>query len=277
MKDKGRIVLVNALIYVGILVIVIISFFPIYFVITTSFKQTVDAFVMPPKWIFTPTMVHHYKIWLETDFGRSVINSIIIALGTVGLSVPVGTLAGFYFARNESKMSRVLLFLTLIFRMTPPMLLVIPFFFMARSSGLYDTHLIMILIMVATNQPFTIWLMRGFFLDIPPELDEAAMMDGCSRWGAFWRVILPVTKPGLGAAMIFSFLLAYNAFFFPLILTGTRAKPATVAIAEYGAELIQYWSISCAGVSAIMGPMVIFMIVAQKQLVKGLTFGAVKK
>ena len=135
----------------------------------------------------------------------------------------------------------------------------------------------MILIMVATNQPFTIWLMRGFFLDIPPELDEAAMMDGCSKWGAFWRVILPVTKPGLGAAMIFSFLLAYNAFFFPLILTGTSAKPATVAIAEYGAELIQYWSISCAGVSAVMGPIVIFMIVAQKQLVKGLTFGAVKK
>ena len=142
MKDKGRTILVNALIYAGILAIVIISFFPIYFVITTSFKQTVDAFVMPPKWIFTPTMVHHYKIWLETKFGKSVINSIIIALGTVGLSVPVGTLAGFYFARNESRMSRALLFLTLVFRMTPPMLLVIPFFFMARSSGLYDTHLI---------------------------------------------------------------------------------------------------------------------------------------
>lgn len=275
MKSK-RIIIARIVTYVVISIITIASFFPIFFVLTTSLKQTADAFASPPKWIFLPTFEYHYYIWTKTPFFRYVVNSLVIALGTTGISVPTATLAAYYLARHESKQNRMLLFSILATRMMPRILLIIPFFLIARSLGLYDTHIVVILIMVAINQPFTIWLMRGFFLEIPVELDEAAMVDGCSRWRLFWQVILPVVKPGLVAATLFSFLLAYNEFFFPLVLTGTFAKPATVAIAEFGAELIQYWSISCAGALAIMMPIAAFMIVLQKHLVKGLTFGALK-
>jgi multiple sugar transport system permease protein len=134
----------------------------------------------------------------------------------------------------------------------------------------------MILIMVAFNQPFSIWLMRGFFLGVPKELDEAAVIDGCSKIGALIRVILPVVAPGIATTAIFSFLLAYNNFLFPLILTGTGAKTLPVAIAEYGAENIKYWSISAAGVTGVIIPIVIIMIFVQKHFVRGLTSGALK-
>jgi multiple sugar transport system permease protein len=141
---------------------------------------------------------------------------------------------------------------------------------------LIDSYWMMILSMVAINQPFTIWLMRSFFLDVPVELDEAAMIDGCNRWQAFRMIVLPAVRPGLAVTALFSALLAYNEFLFALILTGSRTKTLPVAIAEYGGEDISYWSLSAAGAIGIMLPVVIFTIAVQRNLIRGLTFGAVK-
>lgn len=168
------------------------------------------------------------------------------------------------------------LFGLLAIRMFPRMLLVIPFFVVAKALGLFDTRMVVVLVMVAFSQPFTIWLMRGFFLDIPVELDEAARIDGCTPFQVFRLVVLPVVKPGLVVTVLFSLLLAYNEFLFPLILTGTQAKPLPVAISEYGAENIEYWSLSAAGAIGIMVPIVLFMILVQRHIVRGLTFGALK-
>jgi multiple sugar transport system permease protein len=253
-----------------------VNLLPIIHAVLTSLKHPVDAFAVPTKWIFEPTLAYHRAIWLEKDFGWYLANSAIIALGTVAISVPVGTLAAYALSRIRTRRSQALLFGLLAIRMFPRMLLVIPFFVMAKVLGLFDTRTIVVLAMVAFNQPFAIWLMRGFFLDIPIELDEAARIDGCTSFQVFWRVVLPVVRPGLVATTLFSLLLAYNEFLFPLILTGTEAKPLPVAISEYGAENIEYWSLSAAGAIGIMAPIVLFMILVQRHIVRGLTFGALK-
>lgn len=253
-----------------------VNLLPIVHAVLTSLKYPVDAFAVPTKWIFTPTLAYHRAIWLEKDFVWYFANSAVIALGTVAISVPVGTMAAYALSRIRTRRSQALLFGLLAIRMFPRMLLVIPFFVMAKVLGLFDTRTIVVLAMVAFNQPFTIWLMRGFFLDIPIELDEAARIDGCTSFQVFSRVILPVVKPGLVATTLFSLLLAYNEFLFPLILTGTQAKPLPVAISEYGAENIEYWSLSAAGAIGIMAPIVLFMILIQRHIVRGLTFGALK-
>lgn len=253
-----------------------INLVPILWGLLISIKQPADAFSIPPTLIFEPTLLFHWEVWVERGFFSFLINSLIVAAGTICISVPLGTLAAYGLARTKTKYASTLLFSLLAIRMLPQILLAIPFFVMARYLSLIDTYLMMILAMVAINQPFTIWLMRSFFVDVPVELDEAAMIDGCNRWQAFWHVVLPTVRPGLAVTSLFSMLLAYNEFLFALILTGSRTKTLPVAIAEYGGEDINYWSLSAAGAIGIMLPPVIFTILVQRHLIRGLTFGAVK-
>jgi multiple sugar transport system permease protein len=250
--------------------------FPVVHVLLISLKSPVDAFAVPTKWLFVPTFEHHRYLWLDKGFSRFLMNSLAIGLGTVCISVPTATLAAYGLVRHAGKLSSAILFVLLSLRMFPHMLLVIPYFLLARQLSLYDSRLVMILVMVAFNQPFAIWLMRGFMLNVPRELDEAAVIDGCRPATLVWRVIVPVILPGMATTAIFSFLLAYNDYLFALVLTGTRAKTLAVAIGEYGAENIMYWSISAAGVSGVIMPVIIIMIFLQKAFVKGLTSGAIK-
>ena len=275
MRDTTKI-MEKVIIYCILILISAIFMFPVLHTVFTSLKKPVDAFCMPPKWLFSPTLKYHIHIWTKENFPKYLINSLIIAVGTVSISVPIASLGAYGLVRHRSMAAFIALLGLLSIRMFPRMLLVIPYFLLSRSLHLHDTRIIMILIMVAFNQPFSIWLMRGFFLNVPVELDEAAMVDGCTRFGAFRRVILPVVLPSIAATAIFCFLLAYNDFLFALILTGTQAKTLPVAIAGYGAERIEYWSISAAGVIGIMAPVVLIMLFLQRYFVKGLTFGALK-
>jgi len=249
---------------------------PVVWGLLTSIKNPVDAFAVPPRLLFRPTLVFHYRVWFEEGFGRFLLNSAVIALGTACISVPLGTLAAYALARLRAPWTRSVLLGLLLVRMFPHILLAIPFFVLAKALNLYDTYLAMVLAMVAINQPFTIWLMRSFFIDVPTELDEAARIDGAREWEVLLRVVLPVVRPGLVVTTLFSLLLAYNEFLFALILTGTRTKPLPVAIASYGAEDINYWSISAAGAIGITLPIVLFMALSQRHMVRGLTSGAVK-
>ena len=156
------------------------------------------------------------------------------------------------------------------------MLLAIPFFVMGSFLNMIDTYPLLILALVAINQPFTIWLMYSFFLDIPRDLDEAAAIDGCNLWQTFRIVILPLVRPGLTVAALFSLLLSYNEFLFALVLTGIKTKTLPVAIASFGGEDVSDWSISAAGAIGIMLPIVVIMLFVQRHLVRGLTIGAVK-
>ncbi len=266
----------HRLLLAALVLFTLVNLVPILWGLLISLKQPADAFAIPPKLIFTPTLEFHQEVWLERGFAGYLLNSLVIAGVTVLISVPVGTLAAYALARMRSRVAQPLLIGLLAVRMLPQILLAIPFFVMARWLGIIDTYPAMVLAMVAVNQPFTIWLMRSFFADVPVELDEAALIDGCNRWQAFRLVVLPTLRPGVAVTALFSMLLAYNEFLFALILTGSHTKTLPVAIAEYGGEDINYWSLSAAGAIGIMLPPVIFTLLVQRHLIRGLTFGAVK-
>jgi multiple sugar transport system permease protein len=271
MKSRHQFLLMLALI-----VFTAINLTPVFWALLTSLKQPVDAFAIPPKLIFSPTLMFHKEVWTERGFWSFLVNSMIVSVATVAISVPLGTMAGYALARTRSRHRQPVLFGILAVRMFPQILLAIPFFIMANALGLIDTYFALIVSFVAINQPFTIWLMRSFFVDIPLELDQAARIDGCNEWQVFFKVLLPVAKPGLVVAAIFSFLLGFNEFLFALILSGSGTKTLPVAIAEYGGEDVAYWSISAAAAIAIMLPPLILTLFAQKHLVRGMTVGAVK-
>ena len=266
----------QVLLFLALCAFTVVNLTPIIWAFLTSIKQPVDAFAVPPKLIFSPTFDFHREVWVEKEFWRFLIHSVIIAVATVCVSVPIGSMAAYGLSRMRGAGTRGLLFGLLAMRMFPHILLAIPFFILAQSLHLIDTYPAMVLALVAINQPFTIWLMRSFFLDVPIELDEAARIDGCTLWQTFTRVALPVVRPGLWVTSLFSLLLAYNEFLFALVLTGPNTKTLPVAIAEYGGEDLNYWSISAAAAIGIMLPIVLFMMALQRNLVRGLAFGAVK-
>ncbi len=253
-----------------------VTLVPVLWAILTSLKDPVDAFAIPPKLIFAPTLMFHYEVWVERGFWSFLVNSLIVSVATVAISVPIGAMAAYALARSQSRYRHRILYGLLAVRMFPQILLAIPFFVMANAMGLIDTYSGMVIAFVAVNQPFTIWLMRSFIIDVPRELDEAARVDGANEWQIFWRVVLPVVRPGLLVTALFSFLLGYNEFLFALILSGTQTKTLPVAIAEYGGEDVAYWSLSAAAAIGIMLPALLFTLFAHRHLVRGMTAGAVK-
>ncbi len=249
---------------------------PFIWTFLTSIKKTVDAFANPPVWFFEPTFQAYRQLWVDEGFTRYLMNSAIISLGTVFISISLGCLAGYGLSRYHGKAGFWILFMAFVFRALPRLTFLLPFYFIARVTGSFDTYTLLILVMVAINQPFTIWMLRSFFADIPDALEEAAMVDGCNRFQAFWYVIVPIMGPGIVTASIFSLLLAYNEYLIPLVLTATNAVPLPVAISQFGAEDIRYWSLSAAGGISIALPILLIVIFLQRYLVKGLTSGAVK-
>lgn len=266
----------QTLLFVWLAVFSFVNLVPLIWAALTSIKNPADAFTIPPTLIFEPTLEYHRTVWLERGFVHYLINSLIVSAGTVLISVPIGSLAAYGLSRLPSRRSGPILFGLFTIRMFPHMLLAIPFFVMGSFLGMIDTYPLLILALIAINQPFTIWLMHSFFLDIPRDLDEAAAIDGCNLWQAFRIVILPLVRPGLTVAALFSLLLSYNEFLFALVLTGVQTKTLPVAIASFGGEDVSDWSISAAGAVGIMLPIVIIMILVQRHLVRGLTIGAVK-
>jgi ABC-type glycerol-3-phosphate transport system permease component len=176
---------------------------PFVWTFLTSIKQVIDAFSIPPVWTFTPTFEAYQSLWIEEGFVKYLINSVIVSVGTVTISISIGCLAGYALSRYNRPAGFWILFAAFVFRALPRMTFLLPFFFFARITGTFDTHILLILVLVAINQPFTIWMLRSFFQEIPESLEESAMIDGCTRFQAFWYVILPVMGPGVVTASIF--------------------------------------------------------------------------
>ncbi len=210
------------------------------------------------------------------EFYDYFVNTLIVTVGTVIVSISIGCLAGYALARYSGIDGVVILITALGFRALPRMAFVLPYFWLGQKSGLHDTYALLIICLVAVNQPFTIWMLRSFFMDIPREIEESAMVDGCNRLTAFLRVIIPITWPGIISTALFTLLLAYNEFLLVRILTQSKWT-LPVAIAQYtgGEDPGHITLASAASVSATL-PIVIVILFFQKQLVKGLAAGAVK-
>lgn len=204
------------------------------------------------------------------------LNTIIVTVGTITISISIGALAGYGLARYAGLAGVVILVAALGFRALPRLAFILPYYWIGAYLNLLDTRLLVILTLVAVNQPFTIWMLRSFFMDVPKELEEAAMVDGCNRLTAFLRVIVPITWPGIISTALFTLLLAYNEFLLVRVLTQTNWT-LPVAISRFtGGEDPRHLTLAAASAVSVTIPIVIVILFFQKNLVKGLSAGAVK-
>lgn len=276
-RDAGSTLGHKVRVFAGVLVS-LIFLFPIYWMVLTSFKQQVDIFTNPPTFFFTPTLATYAEYMKRADIVRRLLNTIIVAAGSGLLSIVVGTMAGYALARIRLKGAATIGLLILLSRGVPPIALAVPMFLVARKLGLTDKHITLILAYSTFLIPYVMWLMRSFFLSLPKELEESAMIDGCSRYGAFFKIILPISLPGLLSTLIFSMILAWEELLFALVLTNRNASTIPVAIAGIAGDTVNgaNWGALTAVGTITVVPVVIFALLVQKWLIKGLADGATK-
>lgn len=257
-------------------IIVIGSLLPLVWLFTTALKTNVDAFAMPPKLIFQPTLDNFAKVLQQGDFIGSYMNSIVVVLATTAFSLLFGVTAGYTLARTSGRTSRFMGMWIILVRMAPAMGFALPFYLMFRTLGLLDSYLALVLVYMTITLPFVTWIMTGYFKSIPLEMEEAARVDGCTRIQALFRVVLPTAIPGVATCAIFSFIMSWNEFFYPLILSGRNTSTAPVAIQGFISYAGVDWGQLAAAAVLVLLPVLLFTVFAQKGLVRGLTAGAVK-
>jgi multiple sugar transport system permease protein len=278
--SKARRRLSAGIAYLAIVLALLWTLFPVYWLAVNSFKIDLDIFAVPPVWFdFTPTLKHYVATFIERPFLRYSLNSLIIAVSTTIISLVFGTMAGYALARftYPGRVRPNLSFWILSTRMMPPIVTIIPLFIFFNYFSLLNTKTAVVIAYTAINLPFVTWMMKSYFQDLPVELEEAAMVDGDTRWGAFIHVALPLARPGLAATSTFSLILAWNEFLLALILTQTEvSQTLPIGIAGRINQYTTYWGeISAAGTLASV-PIMIFAFIVQRHLVRGLSFGAVK-
>ena len=290
---RGRYVSARLLIYAALLFWAFISLFPIYWTFTTSFKTAVNVtqgHLIP--WVdFQPDWKGWRSLGLSPDtIGRTSTvrsefllrfeNSIFASIGASLLAIVIGSLAAYGLSRFDYKFgpwrNKDISFFFLSQLILPPVVLAMPFLVLYKELALLDTRVGLILVYTLMVLPIVIWIMRDQFETIPIELEQAALVDGCTVWGAFFRIVLPIALPGIVAAFILSVILCWNEYFFAALLTSTNAKTLPVMVAsQTGSQGISWWSMAALSTAAI-APLLVIGILLERYIVKGLTAGAVK-
>ncbi len=251
--------------------------FPLLWLLQTSLKPAREAFAIPPVWVFQPILDNYRNIFQAAPVLAYLKNSLLIALGTTGLSLALGVPAGYALARAASRAAGNTALLMLAIRMAPPVALLIPFYLVMRDLRLLGTYAAVILLQSVFNTTFVTWMMRGFFLSLPPDLELAAQTDGCTRFGAFWRVALPLSVPGVATAAIFIFTLSWNDFLLPLLLTGRTTRTLTLGILETMSTYEIGWNNMAAFGMVTVLPVLALGFLMQRYYIRGLTLGAVRE
>ncbi len=266
----------NALTYTLLLGAILIWAFPVLWVVLTSIKPRTDIFTNPPTIAFVPTL-DHYEAALNTrGIVDSIRNSLIITVASTVFAIVVAVPAAYAFARLRFRFKTHLSFYTLFMQMAPPIGLLIPYFFALNRLRLLDTYVGLIVIYLSFTLPFSIWIMITYFLDVPKELEEAAAVDGASRFAAFLRIVVPQVRGGIAVTAIFAFINAWNEFLYAVVLTGPDTQTVTVAIFGFLGASESRWGPFTATGTMIMAPVVVVALIAQKQIVRGLGLGSVK-
>ena len=258
---------------------------PLFIMVVSSFKDLLDAFQVPAvgdwggisvMFDFEPTGQHYVELFTEKHFGTYLRNSLIASLGSAAVSVSLGSMAAYALSRAEFRGKRDLLFWIISTRMAPVVAVMVPLYVIFRSSGLVGTLPGLILAYTTFNLPFAIWILKGFFDNVPYAIEEAAQCDGCTRWQAF-RLIIPLVAPGIGAFIVLCVLFGWNDFLFASIIGSGGAKTLPVATAELVQPVkIQWGMIMAAGV-VTAAPMMFLGLLIRRYLVTGLTMGAVRE
>jgi multiple sugar transport system permease protein len=296
----------------GLLVILyaVITLIPLIWIIATGFKSPSDAISYPPKVIFEPTLEGYVNLFTErtratpemmeavgapttwyerivrdqnmvisgpSRYGERFLNSVIIGFGSTILCMVLGTAAAYAFSRFRVPLKDDLMFFILSTRMMPPIAVAIPIFLMFRNLGLSDTHLGMILLYTAVNLSLSVWLLKGFIDEIPIEYEEAALIDGYTRFQAFTKVVLPQAATGIASTAIFCLIFAWNEYAFAVLLTSGTAQTAPPFIPTIIGVGGKDWPAVAAGATIFLVPVMVFTILLRKHLLRGITFGAVRK
>jgi multiple sugar transport system permease protein len=273
-RKKNRIY--NTFVYTFLIVFIIIVLIPYIWLILTSLKNRVDAFSMPPKLFFTPTLANYKAAFLDKGFLLNFKNSVIVTVASTFLSLVIGLPSAYAFSRFPFKGDKALYYYLLCTRFTPVMVLALPLYLIMAKLRLLNTFTGITIAETAFNLAFVVWMMRGFFDTIPLEVDESARVDGCSRFGVFMRIGIPLTRSGLAATTVFCAINCWNEFLMALILTGRDTTTLPVAIPGLLTPQGTDWGQIAAVGSVITIPVLVLAIFVQQHMVKGMTMGAIK-
>jgi multiple sugar transport system permease protein len=265
------------LIYAGLTALTVMFLFPLVWVLGLSLKTRLQVFATPPLYLWWPTLENYADVLRRADFLQAFLNTLIISASAVLLSLCVGAPAAYAFARFPFTGRSFLFFALLVMRMLPPIAVLVPMYVLFSKLGLATTRFSVVLAYTTFSLPLVVWLMRGYFEDLPVDLEEAAWIDGASRFGTFVYIILPLARPGLVAASILCLQLAWNDFLFAAVLTNnaTQTMPVLMAAFNAGDSGMDWGGLTASGMLVTL-PVILFSFAAQRHLVAGLSSGAVK-
>ena len=264
-----------------LLVVVVIAvwafyLFPLVWLVMMSLKTRADMFAVPPLFVFSPTVEHFRTTLADEKFLAALRNSLIVTVVSVVASLVLGSLAGYSLARFRSRFSEQMALGLIIGRMIPPIVFVVPLFLLFNRFGLRNTYLGLILVYTAFNLPFAVWMLRSFFEEVPVELEQAAMVDGATRLRVFWSITMPLAAAGFAATAVFVAIVTWSEFLFALILSGPDTTTLPLKLASFLTDRTVVWGgVASSGVLVIV-PLVALGLLVQRNLIKGLTLGAMK-
>jgi multiple sugar transport system permease protein len=261
--------------YATSIAVSVIFLFPVYWMFSVSLKRPEEIFRSPPAWYPSEPQFSNFRVLFTEGDAWTIVNSLIIAGSSTVIAMALGALCAYGIVRYKVGGEHLPTFI-IAQRLLPPIAIVFPLFIVYAQSGFADTYHGLILLYSAFALPFVIWMLRGFLMEVPVELEEAALVDGCTRFGVFWRVVLPMARNGLFATAVFAFIYSWNEFLFALVMTRNNVMTYTVQISNYFGPQSTFWAkISAMSVLGTI-PVLIVVAVMQRYLVRGLTFGAVK-
>ena len=261
--------------YLIAVLLVIVFVFPVYWLFIISFKTPDEIFAFPPVWYPASIQFNNYAVLFKDGDAWSVWNSLVLASVSTFFAMIFGTIAAYSLVRFKTGGENLDVWI-ISQRMMPPVAIVFPLFLLYVYFGWVDTYHGLIILYTAFSLPYVIWMMRGYIEDIPLELEESALVDGCTRWEVLWKVVLPMARSGLFATAVFTFIFAWNDFLFALVLTRTEVTTYTVQVTHYFGGQSNFWAKIAA--MSVLGTIPVFFTVAvmQRYLVRGISMGAVK-
>ena len=254
----------------------IVMFFPVFWMLVTGFKTEIDAVASPPLWAFSPTVEGYREVFSRADYAGFALNSVYVSLGSTALALLLAAPAAYAMAFFPTPRTRGALLWMLSTKMLPPVGALAPVYLIFRDLQMLDTIAGLSVVYALVNLPIVVWMLFGFFKDVPREILEAARMDGADGMREILLVLLPLAAPGLASTALLSIILSWNESFWSLNLTTTDAAPLPVFIASFSSPEGLFWAKLSAAATLAVAPILIFGWLAQRQLVRGLTFGAVK-
>jgi len=270
MTRRSRRILIGVV--AGLVIVLYIS--PLIWLMLASFKNRVDLFTPTPTVLFSPTMDNYVQAFVNKGFSRNLINSLVVSLLASVVALVVGVPSAYSLTRRSGRLLSAYLLGLLAARLLPAMVLVLPLFILATKLGISGTYVSVVAAHLTFSIPFTVWMMRGFFMGVPRSLDEAARIDGCSEFQAFFKIALPLTKNGLVATAIFLVINSWNEFLFGLILTSRDTATMPVALPTLLTPIGTFWGQIAAVATITIIPVAVFAFIVQKHIVAGMTGGA---